>query len=332
MRKRFLDRRTLGTLAALLLLLLLIALPAMAEGEEEGEEDEFSYVGELDPETGGIPGRASSFSDGGRTEISPGMGYDAVREQFVFALTDGTELFCSAADGMIVTGRVILNYSGPFALTVYRNGATVDMTGSGELRDPGVYVVAVGSETASRICSFTLLGSSTNMIHSYTVPEGFLLRGAERDGQEIEYSRYTVEMEQEGKYVVRYRCPLIDMDYTLSVTIDRTPPNLILSGTLGRDGGVHSAVEVLGLEPGDTLYVTRDGEALRLNAADDVVLTETGVYSVTAADAAGNTVSYDFTIMLYLNTNAVVFILLFAAVVASIFIYAFWKRKTLKVR
>ena len=332
MRKRFLDRRTLGTLAALLLLLLLIALPAMAEGEEEGEEDEFSYVGELDPETGEIPGRASSFSDGGRTEISPGMGYDAVREQFVFALTDGTELFCSAADGMIVTGRVILNYSGPFALTVYRNGATVDMTGSGELRDPGVYVVAVGSETASRICSFTLLGSSTNMIHSYTVPEGFLLRGAERDGQEIEYSRYTVEMEQEGKYVVRYRCPLIDMDYTLSVTIDRTPPNLILSGTLGRDGGVHSAVEVLGLEPGDTLYVTRDGEGMRVNAADDVVLTETGAYTVTAADAAGNTVSYDFTIMLYLNTNAVVFILLFAAVVASIFIYAFWKRKTLKVR
>ena len=332
MRKRFLDRRTLGTLAALLLLLLLIALPAMAEGEEEGEEDEFSYVGELDPETGEIPGRASSFSDGGRTEISPGMGYDAAREQFVFALTDGTELFCSAADGMIVTGRVILNYSGPFALTVYRNGATVDMTGSGELRDPGVYVVAVGSETASRICSFTLLGSSTNMIHSYTVPEGFLLRGAERDGQEIEYSRYTVEMEQEGKYVVRYRCPLIDMDYTLSVTIDRTPPNLILSGTLGRDGGVHSAVEVLGLEPGDALYVTRDGEGMRVNAADDVVLTETGAYTVTAADAAGNTVSYDFTIMLYLNTNAVVFILLFAAVVASIFIYAFWKRKTLKVR
>ena len=332
MRKRFLDRRTLGTLAALLLLLLLIALPAMAEGEEEGEEDEFSYVGELDPETGEIPGRASSFSDGGRTEISPGMGYDAVREQFVFALTDGTELFCSAADGMIVTGSVILNYSGPFALTVYRNGATVDMTGSGELRDPGVYVVAVGSETASRICSFTLLGSSTNMIHSYTVPEGFLLRGAERDGQEIEYSRYTVEMEQEGKYVVRYRCPLIDMDYTLSVVIDRTPPNLILSGTVGRDGGVHSAVEVLGLEPGDTLYVTRDGEGMRVNAADDVVLTETGAYTVTAADAAGNTVSYDFTIMLYLNTNAVVFILLFAAVVASIFIYAFWKRKTLKVR
>lgn len=331
MRKRSLNRKALRVLTALLLLILLFALPAMAEGEDGEEGDEFSYVGELDPETGGIPGRAS-FADEGWAEISPGMGYDAARKQFVFPLADGTELFCSAADGMIVTGRVILDYNGSSALTVYRNGETVNVTGSGELRDPGVYVAAVGGETASRICSFTILGSSTNMIHSYTVPEGFLLRGAERDGQEIEYSRYTVEMEREGKYVVRYRCPLIDMDYTLSVVIDRTPPNLILSGTVGRDGGVHSAVQVLGLEPGDALYVTRDGEAMRLNTADDVVLTETGVYTVTAADAAGNAVSYDFTIMLYLNTNAVVFILLFAAVVASVFIYAFWKRKSLKVR
>ena len=331
MRKRNQNRKALRTLTALLLLLLLFALPAMAEGEDGEEEDEFSYVGELDPETGSIPGR-SSFADEGWAEISPGMGYDAAREQFVFPLTDGTELFCTAADGMIVTGRVILDYNGPSALTVYRNGETVSMTGSGELRDPGVYVVSVGNETAARICSFTILGSSTNMIRSYTVPEGFLLRGAERDGQEIEYSRYTVEMEQEGKYVVRYRCPLIDMDYTLSVIIDRTPPNLVLSGTVGRDGGVHSAVQVLGLEPGDALYVTRDGTAMRMTSVDDVVLTETGAYTVTAADAAGNAVSYDFTIMLYLNTNAVVFILLFVAVVASVFIYAFWKRKSLKVR
>ncbi|MBR4691439.1 MAG: hypothetical protein IKP17_01640 [Oscillospiraceae bacterium] len=332
MKKRSLNRKALRALSALLLLFLLLALPAMAEGEESGEEDEFSYVGELDPETGDVPGRASSFSEAGRAEISPGMGYDAAREQFVFPLTDGTELFSSAADGMIVTGRVILDYTGPSALTVYRNGEAVNLAGAGELRDPGVYAVAVGSETAARVCSFTILGPSTNLIHAYTVPEGFLLRGAERDGEEIEYSRYTVEMEQEGKYVVRYRCPLIDKDYTLSVVIDRTPPNLILSGTVGRDGGVHSAVQVLGLEPGDALYVTRDGEPVRLNTADDVVLTDTGVYTVTAADAAGNTVKYDFTIMLYLNTNAVMFILLFAAVVASVFIYAFWKRKSLKVR
>ena len=95
---------------------------------------------------------------------------------------------------------------------------------------------------------------------------------------------------------------------------------------------MHSAVQVLGLEPGDALYVTRDGTAMRMTSVDDVVLTETGAYTVTAADAAGNAVSYDFTIMLYLNTNAVVFILLFVAVVASVFIYAIWKRKSLKVR
>ena len=53
---------------------------------------------------------------------------------------------------------------------------------------------------------------------------------------------------------------------------------------------------------------------------------------MTASDPAGNTVSYDFTIMLYLNTNSILFILLLAAIVASVFVYAWWKRKSLKVR
>ena len=332
MRKRIRTLWRLRFLCALLLLALLPALPALAAGETEGEADEFGYSGVLDPETGGPPG-ASAFSQDGRTEIGAGMGYDSRRELFVFSLADGTELFCSAADGMAVTGRVTLDYGGPSALTVYRNGEAVDLGGSGELWVPGVYTVAAGDDASSRVLSFTLLGDSTNLLRSYTVPEGFLLRGAERDGEEIEYSRYTVDLEQEGKYVIRSRCPAIDRDYTLNVTVDRTPPALLLSGSVGRDGRVHSAVEISGLEAGDSLYVTHDGEPMGLTLDEGrCTLTDTGLYSVTAADAAGNTVTYEFTIMLYLNANAVVFILLLIAVVASVFIYAIWKRRSLKVR
>ena len=332
MRTGVLNRNHLLFPAALLLLALLLALPAFAEEEESEEADGFSYSGELDPETGSAPGSASMAEDGSG-EISPGMGYDSRRELFVYSLADGTELFCSAADGMLVTGRVILNYSGPSALAVYRNGETVDMAGAGEIRDPGVYVVATGADAAARVLSFTLLGAYTNQVRSYTVPDGFLLRGAQRDGEEIEYSRYTVEMEQEGQYVIRYRCPAIDRDYTLTVVIDRTPPDLLLAGTVGRDGRVHSAVEISGLSAGDSLYVNHDGEPMSLTLDEGkATLTDTGVYSVTAADAAGNAVTYEFTIMLYLNANAVVFIFLLIAVVASVFIYAIWKRRSLKVR
>ena len=331
MRKRIWNRNFRRFLAALLLLALLPALPAFAEGEDE-EEDSFTYSGELDPETGSAPG-AGAVSRDGRTELSPDMSYDSAREQFVYPLADGTELFSSAADGMLVTGRVTLDYSGPSALTVYRNGETVDMTGSGEIQVPGVYVVAVGTDSAARVFSFTLLGASTNQLRSYTVPDGFILRGAERDGEEIEYSRYTVEMEEEGQYIIRYRCPAIDRDYTLTVTIDRTPPALLLAGSVRADGRVHSAVEISGLSAGDSLYVTHDGEPMGLSLDEGKgTLTDTGYYTVTAADAAGNTVTYEFTIMLYLNANAVVFILLLIGVVASVFIYAIWKRRSLKVR
>ena len=331
MRKRIIHRNHLRFLAALLMLALLLALPAFAEGEES-EEDSFTYSGEIDPETGSAPGTAVTTQDG-RVELSSGVSYDSARELFAYTLGDGTELFCSAADGMLLTGRVTLEYRGPSTLTVYRNGETVDMTGAEELRDPGVYVVAVGTDSAARVLSFTLLGAATNQVRSYTVPEGFILRGAQRDGEEIEYSRYTVEMEQEGQYVIRSRCPAIDRDYTLTVTIDRTPPALQLAGKVGSDGRVHSAVEISGLSAGDSLYVTHDGEPMGLSLDEGKGdLKDTGYYTVTAADAAGNTVTYEFTIMLYLNTNAVVFILLLIAVVASIFIYAVWKRRSLKVR
>ena len=326
MRRRILNRKSLRFLSALLLLILLLALPAFAEGEEgeeSEEEDEFTYSGVLDPETGSAPG-VSTVQEDGRIEVSADMVYDNIRKLFAFPLADGTELFCSAADGMVTTGRVALDYGGPSPLTVYRNGETVDMAGTGEVREPGVYVVTVGGDSAERVLSFTLLAASTNQIRSYTVPEGFLLRGAERDGEEIE---------QEGLYVIRYRCPVIDRDYTLTVVIDRTPPALTLSGSVGKDGRVHSAVVVSGLETGDTLYVTHDGAPLGVALEEGkATLTETGVYTVTAADPAGNPVTYEFTIVLYLNTNAIVFILLLAAVVASIFIYAFWKRRSLKVR
>jgi hypothetical protein len=261
------------------------------------------------------------------------MRFDSARECFVYSLSDGTELLCSAADGMLLTESVKLSYGGSSALTVYRNGEAVTLDGTGEIRDPGVYAVAVGADTAARVCSFTILGATTNQIRSYTVPVGFLLRGAERDGEEIEYSRYSVDMELEGEYLIRYRCPLIDRDYTLRVVIDRTPPELLLSGSVGRDGRVHSAVEISGLEPGDSVAVTHDGEPMVLKLDEGKGrLTDTGAYSVTAADAAGNTVTYEFTIMLYLNANAVVFLLLLIAVLVSVFVYAFWKRRSLKVR
>ena len=332
MRSAFRAKTKLPALAAAALLLLLLLSPKAAAEAAETYQGDFDYSGEVDPETGYPQGWTSASADG-RTAVSETMAYDSVKGLFVYALEDGTEFFCSAADGMILTDRVLLQYGGAAVLTVYKNGEAQELTGYGEITEPGSYVITQGTETGVRVCGFTLIPKETNLIHNYTAPDGFFIREATLDGAETEFSRYYVDLEREGRYRIDYRCPAAQRDYTLEMVIDRTPPELLLKGAVGRDGRVRSAVEISGLEAGDTLYVTRDGEPESHAVTDGVcTLKETGAYSVTASDPAGNTVTYEFTIMLYLNTNGVLFILLLVAIVASVFIYAWWKRKSLKVR
>ena len=332
MRSAFRAKGKLPALiAAALLLWTCLALPAAA-AEGDAFQGNFDYSGTIDPETG-YPRGETVVSYDGRTVVSAAMAYDSVRGMFVYPLEDGTELFCSAADGMILTDRVTIQYSGSQVLTVYRNGEVLDLAGAWELSEPGSYVITQGTQSGTRVCGFTLVPKETNLIHNYSVPEGFLIRGATLDGNETEFSRYYVDMEREGSYRIDYRCPAADRDYALEVRIDRTPPELLLKGSVRRDGKVHSAVEISGLSEGDSISVEHDGTPQKLQINNGALtLTDTGAYSVTVSDAAGNTVSYDFTIMLYLNTNSILFLLLVAAIVCSVFVYAWWKRKSLKVR
>ena len=330
MRGNMRRKRNIVVFPLVCLLLVLLCVPAWAaDGDYQGD---FDYQGVIDPETGYAPGNAQTAAEK-RVSISADMQYDRDAGMYVFTAGSGAELYCSAAEGMVVTEAVTLRSSGSLAPTVYRNGELIDPTAPDALGVPGDYVVYAGAEAGSRLCGFTVVKKTTNYIYNYTVPEGFLLRSVKVDGNDAVYSRYYVDMEPEGHYVITYRCPAAEREYTLDVVIDRTPPEIVLAGNVGRDGRVHSAVEISGLAVGDTISVVHDGSPETLPVTDGkATLTDTGAYTVTVRDAAGNSVSYEFTIMLYLNTNSIIFILLVIAVVASAFIYALWKRKRLKVR
>ena len=323
-------KRVITTIYALILILA-AAVPACAVDEEYEYRGDFNYSGVIDSETGYAASGSSSVN--GRSRVSDGVLYDSTSGVFVFTQSDGSEVYCSAADGMIVNGTVKITASGAQILTVYKDGELFDTEGSEYIEEPGSYVVNLGPEAGTRVCGFTLVNEQTNLVHSYSVPEGFVIRSATLDDNDVEYSRYFVDMEREGFYRIETRCSSADRDYSLEVEIDRTPPQVVFSGSVGRDGRVHSAVEISGLAEDDTLYVERDGNPVNVRVTGGKTeLKETGSYTVTVSDPAGNSESYDFTIMLYLDSNSILFILLLIAVIASVFIYAFWKRKTLKVR
>ena len=325
MKKRFL------LITAALVFLAAAAFPVFAD-DEDAYKGDFDYDGVIDSESGYGGGNTAMVD--GRIPVTSSMLYDRSHALFVFPLQDTEEVLCSAADGMIVTESVTLRISGAAELHVYRNGELYETDGSDEISQTGEYVVHAGAEESGvRICAFTIVGPATNVVHSYKMPDGFVVRDATLDGSLTDYSRYYVDMEKEGSYIIDYSCTATGMDYTLGTRVDRTPPKLVLTGSVGSDGRVHSAVDFSGLEPEDTFYVELDGKPLSVQVDSGAGrLRNSGVYHVVATDKAGNSETREFTIMAYLDSNGLMCILLVVAALASVAGYAVYKRKALRIR
>lgn len=329
MRKHDMTRRILALLSAALIGLGLCLFASATDGGGDYQGD-IDYVGEVDPETG----FGYHTPDlGGRIPITDNMLYDSAKGAFVYPIGANSELACTAADGMVLTDTVTLSTVGSPQLSVYRNGEEVDLSAGSTLKEPGEYAIYLGSSAGARICGFTILPAVTNLIHGYTVPEGFAVRELLYNGEQQSFERYYADMEAEGEYEINTRCLQADRIYTLRVAIDRTAPELVLSGNVGEDGRVRGPVTITDIEAGTVLTLERDGEAEKLAVRDGTaVIRDTGSYRLTATDTAGNSSSYQFTILLYLDSNAFLFVLLALAIVASVFLYALRKRRKFKVR
>ena len=349
MRKKTIRRALLALLFAAALSLPALAEPNGTETEEMGAEAgraaaletpdieyerreesfaaDYDYSGVLDYATGLPADRGSPLSnDTGLVYLTDGMSYDASRGRYVYPTENGT-FTCTAADGMVVAQPVSIE-TGDAVISVYRDGAEVAAAEHQSLATPGEYAVYAGAgEGGRRVMAFTVVGSRTNRIYGYSVPEGFFIRSATWNGEETGFDRYFVGMEGEGDYAIEYRCPTAGLTCTLNVTIDRTPPQLRVDGKVGDDGRVHSAVTFSAMDEDGTLSILKDGEPYKASGG---TLTEPGEYTLTFTDEAGNSMAYEFEIMLYLDSNSVIFILLVLAAVGTVVGLAIWKRKNFK--
>ncbi len=286
------------------------------------------YSGELDSATGeALTGSLASASST-RVRISEGMWYDRDMRVFVYPVGSG-EVRSNVADGMVVTDPVNVTPDVGVEVTVYRNGTELTGADLTQLGEAGSYTVSAKStDSVSNLFEFTVVGQTSNLAGGYVMPEGFYILSATLDGEEAYYDRNFIGMEDEGEYEIEYVCPDTAAHYTLRTTIDRTPPQLTLDGKLDKDGRFRSAVQVGGLEAGDSVTLTRDGDAMRFPA--DGKLTGAGVYQMEAFDAAGNAAQSQFTILVYLDLNSLLFLALVCVSLAGVLGYVLYQRKKLK--
>lgn len=312
--------------AALLAALLILS---GAAAQSAAATDIF-YSGALDTETG-APLSAIQVTETNRVNISDGCVYDRSLGLFVYPVGSGlSEVRSSAADGMVLTEPVRISASEGVTPTVYRNGQQLETSALDNISQPGEYSVSArDAGSAVNLFSFTIVGPVSDLAGGYDMPSGFYITDATLDEEEAYFEQTYIDMDDEGAYHVEYMCPATSLHYTLDTIIDRTPPQLSLEGRLDKKGRYHSAVQVSGLEEGDTVSMVLDGENVRF--PQNGLLTASGIYSLEAFDSAGNSAKEQFTILVYFDMNSLMFFALVAVSVAGIAGYVIYKRKRLKI-
>ena len=316
-------RKTISYALCVLTLLCALCAPAFAEVDPY-------YSGTVDNVTGeAIEGAGTSSAT--RIRITNNMYYDREARVFIYPTGVSTyEVRASVADGMVVTEPVEITADEGVELTLTRNSTVLEESDLSHIADVGRYSVSVRViDSSVTLFSFTIVGASANLPGGYTMPDGFYIIDATVNEEPADYERNFIGMEQEGLYDVEYVCPDTAIHYHLMTNIDRTPPQVTLDGKLDKNGRFHSAVQVGGLQAGDSVAMTRDGTAVDFPA--DGRLTEAGVYQMQFCDAAGNAVAAQFTILVYLDLNSLLFFALVCVSLAGVLAYILVKRKKLKV-
>lgn len=307
---------------------LIILLLALLSVNAAAVEVDMEYNGIIDSYTGLPVGQPGIPEGVDRVWINSELFYDVTTNRFVYELFSGTELFTTVVDGMITTGPVSMELSNGATGRLYRNGELLDMTEYKDLTTPGNYVLSVNSNTGVTIepVSFTIVGSVTCVPEEYVIPEGFVFVEALRNNEAIEYSDRQVNLTDEGIYRLTYECRNTGLQYGLETEIDRTPPVLELAGV--EDGVAKGPVTLYDLEQGASLLIERDGKTLGFTQE----LTESGNYHLWLQDPAGNSTDYQFKIQIYLNINAIVFVVLILVLIGFLVFYLIYSRRKLRVR
>ena len=301
-------------------LIFVLSLASFAFADGEGLYRYDAVTGELvDYNTGASTNYAKVTSD---------CTYNKASKRYIYSTstTSNTDVECSVFDGMITTDYVELVVQTGANVVVYKDGEEVSPEDYDSLVLPGSYIVR-NRNTDSIILSFTIVKELTSKITSYRIPFIFDIQSARFNGHEVNVSNNFFEMTEDGEYYVSYRCLLNDTNYTLHVNIDHTYPELEIFGV--EDGIANGPVSFGELEEESDLVIMCNGSQVDMIGDE---LKNAGDYTVKYTDAAGNTSTYYFTINIFFDAGAWVFLALALAIAALAIGYMVYCRKNMRTR
>lgn len=284
---------------------------------------------EVDAQSGQIVGTRTGDGEElvGYVRLSPNCAYDMNTSTYIYTGmgATGVEFSSNVYNGMYTNDLVKLHSDATAQLRVYLNGEELEYDGEGEFNTPGSYIVRDKGNVM--ILGFTILDDITNAVNVYELPSVFFVDTATFNGEALPQFSNSVDMTQDGDYFVSYYGYDTGVNYRLYVTIDHTAPVLEISG-VNEEGFARNAVELLNLESGSTVDITKDGNEYKF----DSVLTETGDYDIIYTDEAGNSSVYSFTIRPYLDLNAWMVLLIVVLLLIGTAAFMIYSRTHMRVR
>lgn len=289
---------------------------------------QFGYTGPVDSVTGAPDESSSIDAYGDQVRISDSVYYDRTRTGYVYTVVGNARVLSSVVDGMVVQEAVSLEPDEGLSLTLYKDGTAVSGADLTHISGAGDYVLQAAGENGQtqRVLSFTIVGDATGRLTGYTMPNGFVITNAARDGEATAWDRYYIGFAEEGRYEVTYRCPRNGLDYKLNVLIDVTPPVLALEAV--ENGAARGPVSLADLEEGASISIYRNEKQISYAQ----ILENSGDYHILVMDRAGNLNEYYFSILIYFDLNSLIFMAMVVVVLAAVGVYLWLSRKRLRIR
>lgn len=329
------SKRVMAVMATAGLISLAAFLPARAEPVALDPDTDMTYSGIL----GETPVGETAEDAGAQGATSPVVmlepgksGHDRNSGKFVNYVGENMEFsyYTNVPNGIITNNSVSIELAEGSDWTLYKDGEQVTDASIGFIEDQGAYTLSVqNSSGAQSSFSFSIIHSVTNQLNTFDVPAGFQLTDVTLDGEGITLNSLNRQnLIKDGRYVVSFTCQDIGVSYTTTVLLDREPPHLALSNV--KDGVASGEVSLEDLSPDDTLEVTLNGEPYEVSFMRK--LTEHGNYHVKVTDPAGNSVTYVFTIQMYLTISSVMVFILVGLLIALLIAYGIHVRKHVRIR
>lgn len=309
----------------------MLVIPLMAAAlASSAPQIDFDYEGEVDVYTG-APATSGESEAVDNVSLADGGVYNRTSHMFRYsAQSSEYAVSSSVANGMVTTQTVSLIPDEGLDIVLYKDGAAAEAADISQITETGAYsVTSMGDSGEFQVLSFTIVAMKTGQLTNYHLPVGFSLLACTVDGEaQADRRTDTVEMTEEGTYQIDYQCNATGITYNLNVTVDHTPPQVTFEGL--ENGVAHGPVTMVGIAEEDRVTVIHDGNEMSFRFDD--VLRDVGMYEVTVSDDAGNTISENFEIRMYMNHEGWGLTLLVLGTVIAVGTYMFLSRKRLRVR